>query len=83
MLWDDDEPNTRAGVLIKKINELKRSKRLLEITEGNALRLYEYELHEIRKNCGHMWGRPILLFNRHRRFCSKCELEDVAYRHQD
>lgn len=83
MFWQgDDEPDSRAAVLVRKIRELKQ-RNMLEISEGNALRLYEWELAQLRKDCRHDWGRPILLYNRHHRYCRRCDLEDVDYAHQD
>jgi hypothetical protein len=83
MLWyDADEPEGRAAILIKRIRELQ-SKNLLDLNEGFAFKLYVHELDEIRSKYSHSWNRPILMFNRHRRFCRKCDIEDVAYRHQD
>lgn len=78
---NDDEPDTRAGVLIKKIRELKH-KGLLSLTDGAALKIYEHELSEIRKTCSHDWGRPLLMYMRHRRYCRRCDFEDLKYDHQ-
>ena len=83
MFWlGDDEPDTRALILVKKIRELKH-KGLLSLTDGAALKLYEAELFEIRKTCSHDWGRPLLMYMRHRRYCRRCDHEDLAYVHQD
>lgn len=82
MFWPmDDEPDTRAGVLLKKIRELKQ-KGLLSLQDGAALKIYEFELSEIRASCSHDWGGPILMYMRHRRYCRRCDLEDLDYRHQ-
>lgn len=82
MFWmGDDEPDTRALILVKKIREL-RKKGLLSLTDGSALKIYEFELSEIRSTCSHDWGRPILMYMRHRRYCRRCDQEDLQYDHQ-
>jgi hypothetical protein len=86
MFWGDDGfrilPDSRAQQILKKIRLLRSKGNLLSLSEGSELKILENELLHIQSNCMHTF-RAILLLNRHRKFCTQCDKEDVTYRHQD
>ena len=81
--WDDDEPvvSSRAQTLVRKIRELRSLGTMITLSQNMHLRLYEKELEELRKTCSHTYT-VILMFNRHRRWCRVCDMEDITYKHQ-
>ncbi len=86
MFWfpddEDDPPPTKALEIVRKIRLLKSRRSMITLPEGEELNRLELELEKVRETCNHTY-RVSLMFNRHRRWCIRCDKEDLSYKHQE